>query len=50
PSQTLADAVTAEVDRQLALLPRATIAGQALAASRIILTADLAQAVAISNQ
>ncbi|QIY08184.1 histidinol dehydrogenase [Plesiomonas shigelloides] len=50
PSQTLADAVTAEVDRQLALLPRATIAGQALAASRIILTVDLAQAVAISNQ
>ncbi|MGL4269153.1 MAG: histidinol dehydrogenase, partial [Plesiomonas sp.] len=50
PSQTLADAVTAEVDRQLALLPRANIARQALAASRIILTTDLAQAVAISNQ
>ncbi|WP_407232682.1 histidinol dehydrogenase [Escherichia coli] len=38
------------VERQLAELPRAETARQALSASRLIVTNDLAQCVAISNQ
>lgn len=36
PSQTMADAINEELTRQLALLPRATVADRALANSRII--------------
>lgn len=42
-------AVQAEVSRQLAQLPRKDIAAAALSHSRYILTADLAQAVAVTN-
>ncbi|GAB58085.1 histidinol dehydrogenase [Rheinheimera nanhaiensis] len=48
-SSNLIDAVQAEVNRQLALLPRKDIAAAALSHSRYILTADLAQAVAVTN-
>ncbi|MEO5566670.1 MAG: histidinol dehydrogenase [Luteimonas sp.] len=46
----LLDAVAAQVELQLASLPRAAIARRALAGSRLVLVADLAQAIAISNQ
>jgi histidinol dehydrogenase len=49
PSAALIAAVQTEVMRQCALLPRAAIALQALAASRAIQVQDLAQAVAVSN-
>ncbi|RYZ75011.1 MAG: histidinol dehydrogenase [Lysobacteraceae bacterium] len=42
-------AVEAEIERQLVALPRAAIARQALAGSRLILVEALAQAFAISN-
>ncbi len=46
----LADAVNAELDRQLPLLPRREIAAASLAANgKIILTRDIAQAVDIAN-
>lgn len=48
-SATLIAAVQAEVSRQLAQLPRKDIAAAALSHSRYILTADLAQAVAVTN-
>ena len=44
-----AAAVQAEVERQLADLPRAAIARRALAGSRWLLAADLAEAAAIAN-
>lgn len=50
PSQTLAQNVLQEVDKQLNRLSRADIARQALAKSQIIVTADLDDAVEISNQ
>ena len=50
PDAGIARQVAAAVERQLAALPRAETARQALSASRIILAQDLAQCVAISNQ
>ncbi|MDO6405278.1 histidinol dehydrogenase [Pantoea phytobeneficialis] len=50
PSLDLANGVAAAVDEQLAQLPRAATARQALASSRLIVAQDLAQCVAISNQ
>ena len=49
PDTALLAAVAAEVERQCMLLPRAATAGHALAQSRLIEVADLAQAVAVSN-
>ncbi len=49
PSAALADAVTAAVAEQLAVLPRAAIAEKALSASVTILCEDLPQACLISN-
>ena len=48
-SLALIEAVQAEVAVQLALLPRKDIAAAALSHSRYILTADLDQAVAVTN-
>jgi histidinol dehydrogenase len=48
-SADLINAVQAEVASQLAQLPRQEIAAAALSHSRYILTADLAQAVAVTN-
>lgn len=50
PSRQLAEAVAEAVERQLADLPRAETARQALSASRLIVAEDLAQCVAISNR
>lgn len=50
PDAAMAEAVAAAVEQQLAQLPRAEIARQALASSRLIVTRDLAECVAISNQ
>ncbi|SFS15030.1 histidinol dehydrogenase [Dyella sp. OK004] len=50
PSAELLDKVAVEVDRQCAELPRASIAVQALAQSRLILVESLEQAVAVSNR
>ncbi|CBA15763.1 histidinol dehydrogenase [Xanthomonas albilineans] len=49
-SAALIDAVEDELERQLATLPRAAIARQALAASRLILVGTLEEAFAISNR
>ncbi|HEX8257441.1 MAG TPA: histidinol dehydrogenase, partial [Allosphingosinicella sp.] len=49
PSAALAAAVEAELQSQLRTLPRAEIAAASLAEARIILVADLEEAVAISN-
>lgn len=49
-SDALIDRAAAEVERQCAELPRADIARQALAQSRLIRVASLAQAVAVSNR
>ena len=49
PSERLARAVEAEVEAQLDSLPRAEIACASLAHARIILCADLAQAVEVAN-
>ena len=48
-SAALLDAVAAEVDAQLARLPRADIARRALEASRLVLVRDIGQAIAISD-
>ncbi|MTH47375.1 histidinol dehydrogenase [Intestinirhabdus alba] len=50
PDAGIARRVAQAVERQLAGLPRAETARQALAASRLIVTRDIAQCVAISNQ
>lgn len=50
PDSEMAQAVAEAVERQLAALPRAETARQALSASRIIVARDLAQCVEISNQ
>ncbi len=50
PDENLAVHVIREIEAQLAILPRQQIAAQALQASRIIITEDLPQCVAISNQ
>lgn len=48
-SAGLIERVQAQIERDLAVLPRADIARKALASSRLILVADLAEAFAISN-
>ncbi|MBN8716903.1 histidinol dehydrogenase [Thermomonas sp.] len=48
-STALLEAVAAEVEAQLATLPRADIARRALEASRLVRVRDIAQAIAISN-
>ncbi|HID4108317.1 TPA: histidinol dehydrogenase, partial [Escherichia coli] len=50
PDADMAHQVAEAVERQLAELPRAETARQALNASRLIVTKDLAQCVEISNQ
>ncbi|MDL6343760.1 histidinol dehydrogenase [Escherichia coli] len=50
PDADMARRVAEAVERQLAELPRAETARQALSASRLIVTNDLAQCVEISNQ
>ncbi|WP_241646702.1 histidinol dehydrogenase [Rosenbergiella metrosideri] len=50
PDQQIAQQVVAEVEQQLAQLPRSETAAQALASSQIIVTRDLAECIAISNQ
>lgn len=49
PSQRLIDAVCVQLQQQLTTLPRADIARQALANSRLIVTESLAQACSISQ-
>lgn len=49
PSRAAIDRVLAEVERQVALLPRADIARASLAEGRAILVRDLEQACAVSN-
>lgn len=49
-SRDLLDAVALEIDAQLAALPRAEIARRALASSRLIQVADIAQAIEVSNR
>ncbi len=49
-SPALAEAVNGELERQLPLLPRQEIAAASLAANgKIVLTADIAQAIGIAN-
>jgi histidinol dehydrogenase len=50
PDSAMAQRVAIAVERQLAALPRAETARQALAASRLIVARSLAQCVEISNQ
>ncbi|WP_276903032.1 histidinol dehydrogenase [Frischella perrara] len=50
PDEKLANAVSIEVDKQLVLLSRKEIAEIALKQSRLIITTDLEQCIAISNQ
>ena len=50
PSDELLDRVAAEVERQCAALPRAGIARQALAQSRLIAVESLPQALEVSNR
>lgn len=50
PDADMAKRVGEAVERQLADLPRADTARQALAASRLIVARDLAQCIAISNR
>jgi histidinol dehydrogenase len=50
PDSAMAQRVATAVERQLAALPRAETARQALAASRLIVASNLAQCVEISNQ
>ena len=49
-SRDVADACIAEVDRQLAQLPRRAIAARAIAESRVLLVPDLATAMDVSNR
>lgn len=50
PDAAMAEAVAVAVERQLAQLPRAETARQALASSRLIVTESLAQCIEISNR
>ncbi|RWR01211.1 histidinol dehydrogenase [[Pantoea] beijingensis] len=50
PSRPMAEAVALAVEQQLEQLPRAETARQALESSRLIVTRDLEQCVAISNR
>jgi histidinol dehydrogenase len=49
-SRALAESCVREVERQLSALPRRDIAGRAIAESRVIVAADLATAMTISNR
>jgi histidinol dehydrogenase len=49
-SRAVAAACVAEVARQLAVLPRASIAGRAIAESRVLVVPDLQAAMAVSNR
>ena len=49
-SRAIAEACVAEVDRQLAALPRRSIAAQAIVGSRVIVVPDLATALEVSNR
>jgi histidinol dehydrogenase len=49
-SRDLAVACIAEVERQLAALPRRTIAGRSIGESRVIVVPDVATAIAVSNR
>jgi len=49
-SESLITQVSAEIEKQVALLSRRKIAEQALTQSRLILTKDLVQAVDVSNE
>ena len=49
-SETLLGEVEAEVERQLSLLPRKTIAGQSLESSKLILVKDTDEALDIVNE
>jgi histidinol dehydrogenase len=49
-SETLAAACIAEVDRQLAALPRRAIAAKSIASSRVIVVPDVATAIDVSNR
>ena len=49
PSRRFAAAVQSQVEQQLDALPRADIARESVANSRILIVADLAQAVEVSN-
>lgn len=50
PDQQLAEQVKKEIDKQIKTLPRQSIAEKALIKSRLIVTKDLEQCIAISNQ
>lgn len=50
PDEAIAQAVSDELEKQLVTLSRETIARQALAESRLIVTRDINQCVDISNQ
>lgn len=49
-SRAMAEACVAEVSKQLAVLPRASIAGQAIGESRVLVVQDLQTAIAVSNR
>jgi len=49
-SRAVAEACVAEVDRQLAALPRRAIAARAIAESRVLVVPDLATAMEVSNR
>jgi histidinol dehydrogenase len=49
-SRELAESCVAEVERQLAVLPRQAIARRAIAGSRVLLVPDLATALEVSNR
>ena len=50
PSASLLDAMAVEIERQCVALPRASIAREALAHSRLIEVGSLDEAVAVSNR
>jgi histidinol dehydrogenase len=50
PSADLLDRVAHEVERQRAALPRAAVAAEALSNSRLVLVADVLEAVEVSNR
>lgn len=49
-SETMADKVNAEVDRQLALLPRKEIAEKSLQYSKLIIVKDVEESIEITNE
>jgi len=50
PDQSIAEQVVAEVEQQLAQLPRSQTAAQALASSQVIVAGDVTECIAISNR